>query len=229
MEFICICIITVVLSVVLTIVFNINIKEVKEVAKNPELDKLTQKYPENIQICKDILKKINNNNVKIEEDKETKNCLYIVANNKILIADTKQSFLRIQTIAHECLHSIQNKRILMFNFIYSNIYLLYLLVVVILGILKKIPDEMLFLNIFILLGLVYYAVRIYLENDAMIKAKYLAKEYMEEKQICTQEEVAKIIEGFDKINNLGIKGTNYSLLLGVLTKTLLLSIIFAIF
>ena len=31
--------------------------------------------------------------------------------------------------------------------------------------------------------MVYYMVRAFLENDAMIKARYLAKEYMEKKKI----------------------------------------------
>ncbi len=42
-----------------------------------------------------------------------------------------------------------------------------------------------------ILGIVYLIVRMYLENDAMIKARYLAKEYMEEKEISTKEEIEK--------------------------------------
>ena len=36
--------------------------------------------------------------------------LYIVATNTILISNIKDTFTRVQTIAHECLHSIQNKK-----------------------------------------------------------------------------------------------------------------------
>ena len=62
-----------------------------------------------------------------------------------------------------------------FNFIYSNIYLLYFVIVTILAILNKLQDSMLYIAIMILFSYIYYFVRSYLENDAMIKAKYLAK------------------------------------------------------
>ena len=82
-----------------------------------------------------------------------------------------------------------------------------------------------FLTIVLLLGLVYYSVRVYLENDAMIKARYLAKEYLEEKKISDSEEINKIISGFDYINNIGIKCVNYNLFFGIIVKILIFSII----
>ena len=60
---------------------------------------------------------------------------------------------------------------------------------------------MMFLSILIILGLVYYVVRMYLENDAMIKARYLAKEYLDESEYTTKEENEKLVSEFDKINN----------------------------
>ena len=228
MEYICIIIITCILSITLAIILKINVKKVKKIATNEELDNLVEKYPNNIEICKDILKKLNNETVTIEENKEAENCLYIAIINKILIADTKKSFTRIQTIAHECIHSVQDRRILLFNFIYSNIYLLYFFAILILGIFDKLPNKMMFLAIFILLGLIHFVVRAYLENDAMIKAKYLAKEYMEEAKISTKEEIHKIVEGLENLNNEGIKGVNFSLVLDVLIKTIILSLIFVI-
>lgn len=228
MEYICIIIITCILSITLAIILKINVKKVKKIATNEELNNLVEKYPNNIEICKDILKKLNNETVTIEENKEAENCLYIAITNKILIADTKKSFTRIQTIAHECIHSVQDRRILLFNFIYSNIYLLYFFAILILGLFDKLPNKMMFLAIFILLGLIHFVVRAYLENDAMIKAKYLAKEYMEEAKISTKEEIYKIVEGLENLNNEGIKGVNFSLVLDVLIKTIILSLIFVI-
>ena len=32
---------------------------------------------------------------------------------------------------------------------------------------------------------------------------------MEEQKICSKEEIQKIVNEFDKINNIGIKATNY--------------------
>ena len=72
-----------------------------------------------------------------------------------------------------------------------------------------------------LFGLVYFLVRAYLENDAMIKAKYLAKEYMEEQKILEQNEIQEIVNEFEKLNNVGIKSTNYSLFLGICIKIII--------
>ena len=83
------------------------IKTTKE--KDEYLDKVVSKYPENTQICEEILKKVNNNTVKIEEDPNANTTLYLVMSNKIFIANLNKSYTRIQTIAHECLHSIQDK------------------------------------------------------------------------------------------------------------------------
>ena len=68
-------------------------------------------------------------------------------------------------------------------------------------------------------------VRAFLENDAMIKAKYLAKDYMENMKISTKEEIEKIVSGFDKINNKGIKCINYNLFLGCMIKILIFLIL----
>ena len=48
---------------------------------------------------------------------------------------------------------------------------------------------MVWIAIFILTGVVYYIVRSYLENDAMIKARFLAKEYMQEEAVSTLEDI----------------------------------------
>lgn len=88
---------------------------------------------------------------------------------------------------------------------------------------------MLFLSVFIVFSLIYYAVRTYLEMDAMIKARFLAKEYMEEIEISEQEEIDKIIKQYDKLNNLGIKFTNYKFLSNIFWKIIILLLIFVIF
>ncbi len=176
-----------------------DVKKIKEIGYNKELAKITDKLPPNKQICKEILKKLENENVKIEETESKEASLYIVATNTILISDIKDTFMRVQTIAHECLHSIQNKKILLFNFIYSNIYIIYFLAVLILTIFGKIKHTALQINILIILGFIYYIIRSYLETDAMIKAEYLAKEYMEETDKLTKEEIEiiKYVGGSD--------------------------------
>ena len=225
MEFIVLLIIVIIMYLILRFIFDFNMKKIKELGEDKELDKLTQKYPENVEICKWYLKKLKNENVKIEEDKNSNATLYLVMSNKIFIANLKESYTRIQTIAHECLHSIQSKKLLWFNFIFSNIYLVYFGVICILALLKVLPMKMTFLSIFIVFSLVYYAVRTYLENDAMIKARFLAKEYMQEEAISTQEEIDRIVDKYDELNDIGIKCTNFKFLSSILIKVIILIVI----
>lgn len=230
MEYLIIISILIAVLAVLAVIYDFNLKKLKEFAKNEEnrLNHLTDKYPSNMEICKNILSKINNNTVKVEEDKNSKTCLYIAITNKIIIADVKNSYTRIQTIAHECLHSIQNRKILLFNFIFSNIYILYFVAITILGLLKFLPNKMVFLSIMLILSYIYYFIRSYLENDAMIKARFLAKEYMEDTKISEKEEIDTIILSYDKLNEIGVKATNYSLMFETIIKVIIVSIVFLI-
>ena len=226
MEFLVIAIIVLVVIISQKFLFRYDVKKIKGIAENrKELDELAKKYPSNVELCKTYLKMLKNETVKVEENKESDASLYIAISNKITIANVRDSFTRIQTIAHECLHSVQDRKMLLFNFIYSNIYILYFIVICILALFKILPYKLMFLTILIILGMVYYAVRAYLENDAMTKAKYLAKEYMDDAKITTKEETDRIVEGFDELNNIAIKATNYSLLLSVMVQTFIFSII----
>lgn len=212
MEFVIIIGFLICIMVVLRILFGSSKKQIEEMAKNEKLDHIAKKYPDNIEMCKTYLEMLHNQTVTIEEDKDASNSLYIAISNKIIIADVKDSFTRIQTIAHECLHSIQDRKILLFNFIYSNLYIVYFIIILILNVCNQLPYEMMFFSILSLGGFIYYFVRSYLENDAMIKARFLAKEYIEQKKIATQEECDEMIQCFDKLNDIGIKCVNYALL-----------------
>ena len=224
MEFIIIAIIMLLLIITLKIVFEYNVKELKKIGEDKELDEIAKKYPSNIEMCKAYLKKLNNKKVKIEENEDTEASLYIAITDKISIANIQSTYTRIQTIAHECLHSIQDRKLLLFNFWFSNIYLIYFILS--LGLCAFCSQyQQIFFNILLLFSFVYYMVRAYLENDAMIKARYLAKEYIEEIQISDKEEVRKLVTGFDKINKMGIKCVNYNLFLGVMIRLLIVCII----
>ena len=225
MEYLILAIIILIIVIILKFVFEYKLKNLKELGKDEELDKLADKYPENIDMCKSYLKMLNNDTVKIEENKDSETSLYIAITNKISIANVRNTYTRIQTIAHECLHSVQDRKLLMFNFWFSNVYLLYFLIISILEIFNVLTYKNIFLIILILLSFVYYMVRAFLENDAMIKARYLAKEYMENMKISTKEEIEKIVSGFDKINNKGIKCINYNLFLGCMIKILIFLIL----
>ena len=225
MEYVIILLFLVFILFLTAIVYKLSMKDVKRVAENKDLDNIVKKLPTNIEICKSILKKLKNTDVKIEEDKNATNCLYIAMTNKILIGNLKESFTRVQTIAHECLHSIQDKRIIKFNFIYSNIYLLYFAVTSVLAIFNKLSQKMMFLVILLLMSYIYYFIRSYLENDAMTKARFLAKEYMEESEVLEKEEIEKIVLEYDKLNNLGIKFVDYNLMAKTIIKVIIFTII----
>ena len=222
-------IISIISIIILNILMSSNIKKMKEIATNEKLNKLTEKYPSNIEICKELLEKVDNKNVKIEENVNSEATLYIAISNKILIGNMHNSFTRIQTIAHECLHSIQDRKLLIFNFVFSNIYFLYYIICCILIILKYLPNELLFLNIFLILSFIYYTIRIFLENDAMIKAEYLSKQYLEEKNISNKIEIKEIVKGFKDLNKEIIKSTNVNLFTKIMTKVVTFNLLALIF
>lgn len=151
--------------------------------------------------------------------------LYMVISNTILIGNLKGGYARIQTLAHECMHSIQNRKLLLFNYIFSNIYILYFFVITIFTVFNMVSNKMLQLFILTITGFIFYAVRSYLETDAMTKAKYLAKEYLENTEKCNSIEIEKLMNSYDEINKQAIPFTNYSLILKVLTKIIIYCIV----
>lgn len=200
-----ICLLLCILTIILfKIIFKINLKQAKALEENEKMQKITDKFPENIEIAEEMLEMLDNKNVKIEQAKDTKTSLYITVTNKISIADMKDNYGRIQTIAHECMHSVQDRRLLMFNFIFSNFSILYFITITILSICNALKNSMLQIFILCLIAFIQFAVRAYLEIDAMTKSKYLAKEYIEKKNLCAQEEINKLIKEYDKINKIGI-------------------------
>ncbi len=232
MEYVVVIVISIIFLLILKFAWNIRIKDIKtikEVGYNKkELNEIVNKLPENKEICKAILKKLNNEKVKIKESEDNTASLYLVLNDTILIANVKDTFTRVQTIAHECLHSIQNKRTLLFNFIFSNIYFIYFLCICILSLVRLNQHAMIHLFILTILSFIYYAIRSYLEMDAMTKAKPLAKEYMEEEGSLNKEEINKVLDNLEIINEIGIKMTNYKLIMNCTLKIIIYAIILCI-
>ena len=209
---------------IMKIVLKINLKDLKKLADNQKLNEYTKKFPKNKEICQKILKKLGNEKVEIEENSKSAT-MYIAITNKIIIGDLKENYSRIQTIAHECLHSIQDKRLQKFHFIISNIYLIYFIVIIILELINKLPSRNIYLIILLILGSIYITVRNYLENDAMIKAKYIAKEYIEEERILKKEEETELINGYEKINKIGIPISNFQIWSDLIIKVIIFCII----
>ena len=218
--------ILIILAIILfKIIFKINIKKMKEKKENKELEEITDKFPQNVEVAKTMLEMLDNNSVKIEEAKNTETSLYIAVTNKISIADMKKNYARIQTIAHECIHSYQDRRLLLFNFIFSNINIIYFIIISILTILKVISNQNLQIEILMLFTLIEFSVRSFLEIDAMTKAKYLAKEYMEKIKLCTEEGKNKLLKEYGDINKIGIPFVIDNLLTTALIRVLIYCII----
>ena len=185
-----------------------DVKKIKELGYDKELTEITNKLPDNKIICDEILKKLDNEEVKVKETESKMASLYIVATNTILISNIKDTFTRVQTIAHECLHSIQNKRMVMFNYIYSNIYIIYFIVLSVLALFGKIKNMLLHVSILTILG--------------------LAKSYMQDKNEMTKEEIEQIVNNYKKINNKGVAIVNFSLLMSITIKIVIFEILLQI-
>ena len=66
-------------------------------------------------------------------------------------------------------------------------------------------------------------------NDEKIKARFLAKEYMEEKGISSKDEIESLVKKYDELNDIGIKFINFKFFEGIIIKAVILSFIFMIF
>ena len=232
MELVIALIVLVIILIIGAFIFEVNLKKLKEAGNNKKCDDIVSKFPNNKEICEDILEKLNNKKVKIKENNDKTASLYIAISETIFIANISKTYTRIQTIAHECLHSVQNQKLLLFNYIYSNFYILYFILSVILTILGVFKDTKLQVIILTILGFFYYVIRAYLETDAMTKAPYLAKEYMlqyiEKNPIYNKEKIEEVVKEYQRINNIGIPATNYILFFNCILKVIIYTIIVVI-
>lgn len=218
-----VCVITLIL---LKVCLNINFKQIKsfEIRCSKNLESLSKKFPEDDKMCKAILEKLDNKDVKIKKEPEYNSCLYTVFNNTITIGKFKQDYMKIQTIAHECIHSAQSKITLWTNFIFTNIYLLYFVVILLLAFFDKLPYTNIHIIIFIFMSFIQYILRSTLEYEAMLRARYLAKEYIEENNILNKEEMNNLLEEYDNVNNIGIPFMNYYTISMNIVKIMLVSL-----
>jgi len=201
----------VVALIILKFGLSISFKKIKKfnIRTSEELEKISNKFQNDEKICNDILTKLNNKNVKIKIDTEYSSCLYIIFNNTIIIGKFKQDYMKLQTIAHECIHSCQSKKTLWANFIITNIYLIYFALILILEFANYLPYANIHIIILIFLSIIQYIIKNTLEMDAMTRARFLAKEYIEENEILNKEEEEQLLNEYDNINSIGIPFVNY--------------------
>ena len=218
MEYVIIIVLMLFTILILKIGLNIKIKDIKKVKElgyDEKTNKMLKDFSDNSTICKDILEMLNNKDVKIEEvqDEKSTTSLYMVMQNKILIGNVNDSFTRIQTIAHECIHSVQNKTLLKFNFIISNINMIYFAIACTLALFNVVNKEVgnILLIGLILMQFIFFTVRSFLEIDAMTRAEFLAKEYIDKTKLLSEEDANIIKNKYKEINKIGIKLYTFTL------------------
>lgn len=199
--------------ILLKIFLNVDFKKLKKlnIESNDELSGITDKLSKinEEKMCEDILKKLDCKDVKVNVAPEYNSCLYTIFNNTITIGKCKEEYMKPQTIAHECIHASQNKVTLWSNFIFTNFYLLFWIIVSVFAILNKLPNTNIFIIAFIFLSIIQYIIRYSLENEAMIRAKFIAKEYIEENKVLNKAEEQLLLNEYDRVNKLGIPFMNY--------------------
>lgn len=114
---------------------------------------------------------------------------------------------------------------MIFNFIYSNFYLLYFVCICLLAIFNKTANQLLQIYILTFLSFIYYKVRSYLETDAMTRAPYVAKEYIKKCGDISKDELSIIMKNYNEINGVGIKLVNFNLFAKCIIKIIIYSII----
>ena len=226
----CILILCVMIIIILKFALDIKLKEVFELKKrsNKILERMATRFENNNKICKEILNLVGNESVKIEEDSESNNSLYIVLTNKIIIGKFKQEYMKIQTIAHECIHSTQNKITLWFNFIFSNIFNIYFFIISILTLFNKLNNTLAQTAIITFMAIIQYIVRESLESEAIIKAPTIAKEYINSKNNFSKKEKVELNKEYSYITELGNKVTNFILISKNILKIIIYQIIIII-
>lgn len=218
------CVITLIL---LKFCLNINYKDIKvlkTIDSNDDLNGLSSKFPKDEQICNNILTMFNKKDVKIKLESEYESCLYTIFNNTITIGKFKQNYMKIQTIAHECVHACQRKRLLWSNFIISNTYYFYFVIILMLALLNKLQYSNIHSLVLIFLSIIQYILRFSLENEAMIKARYVAEKYIEEYGILTKDEKNKLLIQYDRVNSIGVPLMNYN----IISLNIIIVLIFSI-
>ena len=75
------------------------------------------------------------------------------------------------------------------------------------------------------MSFIHYILRFTLEYEAMTKARVIAKEYIEEKNILNKKEEDELLKEYDKVNEIGIPFMNYYTISMNIVKIMIFSFI----
>ncbi|MBR4110079.1 MAG: hypothetical protein IKK43_00065 [Clostridia bacterium] len=171
--------ITFLVATVFLIIVNFNeMKKIKEEACDEKYDNKIATLPDNKQVCSELQKMINKE-CEIQLDDNTRSSAYIFFLDKIILSNnemSKKSFSRILFIAHECIHSIQSRKMHIANFTLKNILNIFTFVLFIVLFLNKISVELLLT--YFLVAFISFCINMILETDAIYRSLILARKYL---------------------------------------------------
>lgn len=184
---------SIILTLILFVIYvrkNLKLSEEMIPSLNIDLD--------NITICRQMLKIIKNNHTNVEYNKDkTSNLSYYNHKKDVIILKSKNTgSSRIVQIAHECIHTTQNKEFLIANKIFSNLQLIYLFISLI-YIINNEVNELLIITIQLLILLGTIIVKMVIEGDASYRSIALVEKYLQEK--VDEEELMSYINTTSKL------------------------------
>lgn len=157
-----------------------------QVIYDEKISPIVEKLGDNEAITNIVLQHINNYTTKVEKNKEKneKISYFNVNNDKIVIKDTSdlKDCSRFIQICHECVHSIQDKKLLKLHFIFSNINILYFLGSFLYFFYNdnyNVRMNLLIIQIFIFL--ITFMLKIVTESDATYRAPVIAYDFLSDK------------------------------------------------
>jgi len=150
----------------------------------PEVSSAIVNLGNNETLARAILKYLGNTHTKVQKNKDdtAKVSFYTCVSDTITISNNKdpKELARFVHVAHECIHSIQNKALLFFHFIISNIQILYFLAIFVYFFYtdnQNIKFNLLIIQVF--LFFITFFIKIVLESDASYRAISVASSYIE--------------------------------------------------
>ena len=157
-----------------------------QVIYDEKISPIVEKLGDNEVITNIVLQRLNNYTTKVEKNKEKneKISYYNVNNDKIVIKDTSdlKDCSRLIQICHECVHSIQDKKLLKLHFIFSNINILYFLGTFLYFFYNSSETlRMALLLIQIFVFLITFMLKIITESDATYRAPMVAYDFLSDK------------------------------------------------
>jgi len=196
---------TLITTIILSILCLKEKTEIKEIYE-PEISSAVSNLGNNESLARSMLKYLRNTHTKVQKNKDddTTVSFYTCTTDTITISNNKDSkeLARFVHVAHECVHSIQDRTLLFFHFFISNVQILYFLGIFIYffyAIESELKFSLLLIQLFIFL-LIFF-IKVILESEASYRSISVATEYIESR---TDSKVARKFESSvkDKLYSL---------------------------